>query len=134
MAGAAQGGRAGCDAGGGHSRFAQLAAIQSMAPSFGVELRAVDVRDISEIERTLAAVARGPNNSLIVPAWADVTSGGLVSYGPERVDPYSSLGFAMAHVCSPLGPSDGHVGSTDDPPSDPCRSCSWCQRSTSAAI
>src|SRR5262245_58339376 len=92
---------------------AQLAAIQSVAPSFGVELRAVDVRDISEMERTLAAVARRPNNGLIVTASAiamahrdviirlaaqyrlpavytnraDVTSGGLVSYGPERVDP-----------------------------------------------
>jgi ABC-type uncharacterized transport system substrate-binding protein len=96
------------------SGIAQLAAIQSVAPSFGVELRAVDVRDISEMERTLAAVARGPNNGLIVPASAiamshrdviirlaaqyrlpavytdraDVTSGGLVSYGPERVDPF----------------------------------------------
>jgi len=94
--------------------IAQLAAIQSVAPSFGVELRAVDVRDISEMERTLVAVARGPNNGLIVPASAiamahrdviiklaaqyrlpavytdraDVTSGGLVSYGPERVDPF----------------------------------------------
>ena len=31
----------------------QFAAIQSVAPSFGVELRPVDVRDVGEIERAL---------------------------------------------------------------------------------
>jgi len=41
-------------------------AIQSVSPSFGVELRPVDVSDAGEIERALAAFARGPNGGLIV--------------------------------------------------------------------
>ena len=38
----------------------QFAAIQSVAPLFGVELRPVDVRDAGEIERTIAALHFGP--------------------------------------------------------------------------
>ena len=44
----------------------QLGAIQAAAPSFGVELRPVDVRDGGEIERALTAFARGSNGGLIV--------------------------------------------------------------------
>ena len=36
----------------------QLAAIQAVAPSFGVEVSPVDVRDAGEIERAVAAFAR----------------------------------------------------------------------------
>ena len=36
----------------------QFGAIQSVAPSFGVELSPVNVRDAGEIERTVAAFAR----------------------------------------------------------------------------
>ena len=36
----------------------QFAAIQAVAPSFGVELSPVDVRDAGEIERAVAAFAR----------------------------------------------------------------------------
>src|SRR4051794_27472842 len=46
----------------------QLGAIQSVAPSFGVELSPVNVRDASEIERAVAAFARGSNGGLIVSA------------------------------------------------------------------
>ena len=44
----------------------QFAAIQAVAPSFGVELRPVGVRDAGEIERAVTAFARGPNGGLIV--------------------------------------------------------------------
>jgi putative ABC transport system substrate-binding protein len=91
----------------------QLGAIQAVAPSFGVELSPVNVRDAGEIERAVAAFARSPNGGLIVPAsaaaqlhldliitlaarqlpavYADriyVTGGGLISYGPDRIDQY----------------------------------------------
>jgi ABC-type uncharacterized transport system substrate-binding protein len=92
----------------------QLAAIQAAAPSFGVELSPVDVRDAGEIERAIAAVARSTNGGLIVtgsPTQAtqrkliieqaarhrlpaiyahrfNVADGGLISYGPDSVDPY----------------------------------------------
>jgi len=92
----------------------QLGAIQAAAPTLRVELRPVDVREASEIERGLAAFTGASNAGLIVTAntLADlhrdliislaarhrlpavypfryyVTSGGLISYGPDLVDPY----------------------------------------------
>jgi ABC-type uncharacterized transport system substrate-binding protein len=44
----------------------QFGAIQSVAPSFGVELRPVDVRDAPAIERAITAFARSANGGLIV--------------------------------------------------------------------
>ena len=65
MAGAAQGDRAGRDASGGPSGSrpclpgsASSRVIQSVAPSFGVEVSPVNVRDAREIERAIAAFAR----------------------------------------------------------------------------
>ena len=48
------------------SGIGQFAAIQTVAPSLGVEVVPVDVRDASEIERAVAAFARTPNGGLIV--------------------------------------------------------------------
>jgi ABC-type uncharacterized transport system substrate-binding protein len=92
----------------------QLGAIQGAAPSLGVEVSPVGVRDAGEIERAVGAFARGSNGGLIVlttaltlvhrelittlaarhrlPAvYTDrifVTGGGLISYGPDRVDQF----------------------------------------------
>ena len=44
----------------------QFGAIQAVAPSLGVELSPIDVRDAGEIERAIAAFARAPNGGLIV--------------------------------------------------------------------
>src|SRR5262249_56623513 len=44
----------------------QVAAIQSMAPSLGVEVSPVNVRNAPEIERTVAAFARSTHGGLIV--------------------------------------------------------------------
>jgi len=46
----------------------QLAVIQAAAPSFGVEVRPVSVRDADEIERAVTAFARSSNGGLIVTA------------------------------------------------------------------
>jgi putative ABC transport system substrate-binding protein len=43
-------------------------AIQTAAPSLGVELRPLGVRDPGEIERAITAFARSPNDGLIVRA------------------------------------------------------------------
>jgi putative ABC transport system substrate-binding protein len=92
----------------------QFSAIQAVAPSLGVELTPLDVRDADEIERTVAIFAQRPNSGLIVEstaiaivhrqpiiAAADkhrlpavypfrlfVTGGGLISYAPDPVDQY----------------------------------------------
>jgi hypothetical protein len=44
----------------------QFGAVQIVAPSLGVEVSPVDVRDADEIERAVAAFARGSNGGLIV--------------------------------------------------------------------
>ena len=77
MAGVAQGDRTRRDASGGGSGsppslrgIGQFGAIQTVAPSLGVELSPIDVRDADEIERAVAAFARAPNGGLIVTASA----------------------------------------------------------------
>jgi putative ABC transport system substrate-binding protein len=46
----------------------QFAVIQSVAPSFGVDLRPIDVRDPANIERAVAAFAHTANSGMIVTA------------------------------------------------------------------
>ena len=48
----------------------QFAVIQSVAPSLGLDVRAINVRDAAEIERAVAAFARAPNGGLILTASA----------------------------------------------------------------
>jgi putative tryptophan/tyrosine transport system substrate-binding protein len=90
----------------------QFGAIQSAAPSVGVEVSPVNVRDANEIERAIVTFARASNGGLIVTASAlsvvhrdliitlaarhklpavyyrriYATAGGLISYGPDVVD------------------------------------------------
>ena len=52
------------------SGIGQFAAVQAVAPSLGVDLSAVDVRDAGEIERAVTAFARSSNDGLIVTASA----------------------------------------------------------------
>jgi putative ABC transport system substrate-binding protein len=44
----------------------QFGALQSVAPSFGMELSPINLRDVGEIERAVAAFARSPNGGLII--------------------------------------------------------------------
>src|SRR5262249_28327346 len=46
----------------------QLGAIQSVAPSLGVETSPIDTRDAGEIERSITDFARTPNAGLVVVA------------------------------------------------------------------
>jgi putative tryptophan/tyrosine transport system substrate-binding protein len=110
----------------------QLAAIQAVAPSLGVELSPVGVRDAGEIKRSVTAFARGPNDGLIVTAstlalvhrdvivmlaaqhrlpaiYGDrtfVANGGLVSYGPNRVDPYRRAAAYINRILKGEKPAD----------------------------
>ena len=51
----------------------QFSVIQALAPSLGVDVSVVNVRDAGEIERAVAAFARSANGGLIVTASAGAT-------------------------------------------------------------
>jgi putative ABC transport system substrate-binding protein len=91
----------------------QFAAVQTVAP-MNIELSAVGLQEAGEIERSIAGFAHGSNGGLIVMAGGFsvnhpdlmlalaaryklpavypfrffVTTGGLISYGPDPADPY----------------------------------------------
>src|SRR5262249_26209003 len=91
-----------------------LAAMQAVAPSLGMELTPIDVREPGEIEQGIREFARVANGGLVVPASPSqgahreliitlaarhrlpavypfrymVTGGGLISYGPDITDQY----------------------------------------------
>jgi putative tryptophan/tyrosine transport system substrate-binding protein len=92
----------------------QMAAIRATAPSVGMEIVPVGLRDAPEIERAVTAFAGSSNGGLILMAsrtgtahrdliitlaarhklpavyWERffVTGGGLISYGPDSTDPF----------------------------------------------
>jgi putative tryptophan/tyrosine transport system substrate-binding protein len=114
------------------SGTAMLAAIQAVAPSFGVDLSPVDVRDAGEIERAVTAFARGSNDGLIVvpnptanfqrelivtlaanhrlpavyPYRYYITSGGLISYGPDPIDQFRLAAGYVDRILKGEKPAD----------------------------
>src|SRR5271169_1814264 len=91
----------------------QFAVIQAMAPPHRVELSPINASDPAEMERGIAAIARTPNAGLVVtvgrtavrrdlivaaaakhgvpaiyPYRYYASDGGLISYGPDTIEPY----------------------------------------------
>jgi putative tryptophan/tyrosine transport system substrate-binding protein len=110
----------------------QWGAIQAMAPSVGVEVIPVNVRDAPEIERAITAFARSSNGGLLVTASAlavlhrdlivtlaarhklpavywerfFVTGGGLISYGPDVVDQFRRAASYVDRILKGEKPAD----------------------------
>jgi putative ABC transport system substrate-binding protein len=110
----------------------QYGAVQSAAASFGVEASAVDLRDVSEIERDIAAFATTPGGGLIVSASPVATrhrdlivklaarhklpaiyferffvaEGGLISYGPDIVHQFRRAPSYVDRILKGEKPAD----------------------------
>jgi len=114
------------------SGIGQFAAVQAVAPSLGMDLSSVDVRDAAEIERAITTFARSSNGGLIVTASALATShrdliialadrlrlpavypyrrfvddGGLISYGPDFVDQFRQAAVYVDRVLKGEKPAE----------------------------
>jgi putative ABC transport system substrate-binding protein len=110
----------------------QFAVIQAVAPSVGIEVRPIDLREPNQIEHAIASFAQSPNGGLIVAASgvgatninliiataarhklpavyiqrAFVAAGGLISYGPNFDDQYRGAAAYVDRILRGEKPAD----------------------------
>src|SRR6478736_5392391 len=110
----------------------QFAVIQAVAPSVGIEVSPIDLREPNQIERAIANFSQSPNGGLIVAASglgatninliiataaryklpavyiqrAFVAAGGLISYGPNFDNQYRSAAAYVDRILRGEKPAD----------------------------
>ena len=110
----------------------QWSAIQSVAPSFGVELHPISVADVAEMERAIAAFAGVPNGGIIVTGSPGAVinrdliialaarhklpaiyyeryfaaAGGLISYGPDYITQFRQAASYVDRILKGEKPAD----------------------------
>ena len=114
------------------SGIGQFAVIQSVAPSVGVEVKPINMRDAAEMEDAIATFARSSTGGLLVTSSAlalhhreriialaahhkmpavyyrryFITSGGLISYGPDLADQYRRAAGYVDRILKGERPAD----------------------------
>ena len=114
------------------SGIGQFAVIQSVAPSLGLEVIPISVRDLPQVERVVATFARSGNGGLVVTAGPlmavhrnliftlaarhtlpavynnrqYVTGGGLISYGANFLDQYRRAAAYVDRILRGEKPAD----------------------------
>jgi len=110
----------------------QWSAVQTAAPSFGLEASPINLRDAAELEQAMATFARHPNGGLVVTSSGMavkhrstivmqaaklklpaiyysrpfVSAGGLVSFGSDRVEQFRSAAGYVHRILNGEKPSD----------------------------